>query len=81
MDVVEVRKTYGHDLRIWGGIDKRAIAAGPSAIDAELERVTPLMEKGGYIPAPDHSLPPNVSFYNYCYYMKKLKTLCEIAHP
>jgi len=81
MDVVEVRKTYGHDLRIWGGIDKRAIAAGPSAIDAELEKVIPLMEEGGYIPAPDHSLPPNVSFYNYCYYMKKLKTLCEIAHP
>lgn len=81
MDVIKVRKTYGRELRIWGGIDKRAIAAGPSAIDAELERVAPLMKEGGYVPAPDHSLPPDVSFYNYCYYMEKLKALCEKAHP
>jgi uroporphyrinogen decarboxylase len=80
MDVVKVRKTFGKELRMMGGIDKRAIAEGPSAIDDELKRVSPVLEEGGYIPAPDHSLPPDVSFNNYCYYMEKLKKLVEERH-
>jgi len=72
MDVLEVRKQYGKDLRMWGGVNKRALATGPAAIDAELARVRPLIEEGGYVPAPDHSLPPDVSFDNYRYYMEKL---------
>ena len=72
MDVNAVRREYGRDLRMWGGIDKRALAIGPDAIDAELARVRPLIEEGGYVPAPDHSLPPDVSFSNYRYYMEKL---------
>lgn len=73
MDVVQVRREYGRDLRLWFGVDKRAIAAGPSAIDAELARVAPLVREGGYIPGPDHSLPPDISFANYCYFMEKLR--------
>jgi len=73
MDVVQVRKQYGRDLRIWYGIDKRALAKGPEAIDAELERVRPLIEEGGYVPGPDHSMPPDVPFANYVYYMNALR--------
>ncbi len=72
MDVVAVRREYGRELRIWYGIDKRALAAGPEAIDAELARVEPLMREGGYVPATDHSIPPDVSFSSYCYYMERL---------
>ncbi len=80
MDVVKVRKTYGKDLRILGGIDKRAVARGPEAIDIELARVRPLMSEGGYIPHADHCFPPDVSFENYCYFMSRLETLCrEVA--
>ncbi len=75
MDVLAVRREYGRDLRMWGGINKRALATGPEAIDAELERVRPLVEEGGYIPGLDHSMPPDVSFANYCYYMEKLPTI------
>ncbi|HPC77956.1 MAG TPA: uroporphyrinogen decarboxylase family protein, partial [bacterium] len=75
MDVINVRKTFGKGLRMMGGIDKRAIADGPGAIDSELKRVAPLVEEGGYVPAPDHSLPPDVSFGNYCYFMERLKDL------
>ena len=71
MDVNQVRREYGRDLRLCNGIDKRALAIGPEAIDAELERVKPLIQEGGYIPGPDHSLPPDVSFANYCYYMER----------
>lgn len=73
MDVNRVRKEFGRDLRIWGGIDKRALAIGPEAIDAELERVKPLVADGGFIPHLDHGVPPDVSFANYCYYMERLK--------
>lgn len=73
MDVLQVRREYGRDLRIWCGIDKRALAQGPEAIDAELRRVRRLVEEGGYVPAPDHSLPPDVSFDNYRYYMERLR--------
>jgi uroporphyrinogen decarboxylase len=74
MDVLKVRREYGRDLRMWGGVDKRAVAHGPAAIDAELARVTPLIKEGGYVPMTDHSMPPDVSFANYCYYMKKLRS-------
>jgi len=72
MDVLAVRRKYGKELRIWGGVDKRALALGPDAIDAELARVHPMMLEGGYIPHTDHSIPPDVPFQNYVYYMKKL---------
>jgi uroporphyrinogen decarboxylase len=71
MDVLEVRKEYGRDLRMWYGVDKRVLASGNEAIDAELERIRPLVEDGGYVPGTDHSLPPDVSYENYCYYMER----------
>jgi uroporphyrinogen decarboxylase len=72
MDVLEVRRRYGRELRIWGGVDKRALARGPAAIDAELERVRPLMAEGGYIPHTDHTCPPDISFADFCYYVNRL---------
>ncbi|HPO52488.1 MAG TPA: uroporphyrinogen decarboxylase family protein [bacterium] len=77
MDVIEVRKKFGKHLRIWGGVDKRAIAMGKNAIDREIQRLTPLIEEGGYIPHPDHSIPPDVSFENYLYYLEKISETCE----
>jgi Uroporphyrinogen decarboxylase (URO-D) len=72
MDVVAVRREYGRDLRLCNGIDKRVLAWGRDAIDAEIARVAPLIQEGGYIPGPDHSLPPDVPFSNYCYFTEKL---------
>lgn len=77
MDVRQVRRRYGKNLLIWGGVDKRAVAHGPAAIDAELARLRPLIEEGGYIPHPDHSFPPDVSFDNYRYFMEKLAEVCS----
>ncbi len=76
MDVIAVRRKYGRDLRIWGGVDKRALAQGPEAIDAELARLKPLIDEGGYIPHPDHGIPPDVSFANYGYFMERLREVC-----
>jgi uroporphyrinogen decarboxylase len=81
MDALAVRRKYGKDLRIWGGVDKRALAQGPAAIDAELERIRPLIAEGGYIPHTDHSIPPDVSFTNFRYYTRRIGEVCAQSHP
>jgi len=75
MDVLAVRKKYGRDLRMWGGIDKRPLTVGPEAIDKELERVKPLIDDGGYIPMLDHSATPDTPYQNYCYFLEHLKKI------
>ena len=72
MDVVDVRKIFGKELRMWGGVDKRVLASGKQAIDDELSRVRPLIEEGGYVAHPDHSLPPDVPLENFVYYLQRL---------
>ncbi len=78
MDVVAVRRRYGRDLRLWFGIDKRALLRGPGAVDEELARVRPLIEEGGYVPGLDHSIPPDVSYASYLMYMEKLGDACGV---
>lgn len=78
MDVVKVRREFGKELRMMGGIDKRALAKGPEAIDAELRRIAPLVQEGGYIPAPDHAIPPDVPYSHYLYFMERLFELCRV---
>jgi len=72
MDVVEVRKVYGHDLAMGGGIDKRAVAQGGEAMRREVDRVMPVFEDGGYIPELDHSAPPDISWPKFCDYISYL---------
>ena len=79
VDVVELKRTYGDRLVLRGGIDKRAVAAGFDAIDREMERIRPAYDMGGYIPCIDHSVPPDVSWQNYLYYLEKRKQLIGMA--
>jgi uroporphyrinogen decarboxylase len=60
---------------LMGGIDKRALAAGREAIDRELERLIPAVEKGGYLPMVDHLVPPDVTLENYLYYLERRRKL------
>ena len=75
MNVNRVRKIFGNDFAMRGGIDKRALAKSRYEMDIELERIKPAYETGRYIPHADHSIPPDVSFSNYLYYLDKLKKL------
>jgi len=77
MDPVRLRKKFGKSLRLSGGVDKRELAKGPSAIDAHLKELTPLIEEGGFIPTVDHTVPPDVSWDNFCYYMEAKRRLIE----
>lgn len=73
MDAIQLRARFGRELRLMGGIDKRAMIAGSEAIDAELAHVAPLLKQGGFIPWCDHHVPPDVSLENYLYYVKRMK--------
>ena len=74
MDVAEVRARYPR-LQMLGGVDKTALALGTEAIDRELARIAPVIKSGGYIPACDHYVPPDVSWENYVYYRQKLAVI------
>ena len=63
-------------LAFMGGIDKRELAKGKAAIDRELDRIRPVVEKGRYIPDLDHLVPDDVSWENYVYYAQELKRRC-----
>jgi len=70
---VELRRQFGRDLRIIGGIDKREIARGRDAIDAEIGRNLPLIREGGFLPAIDHSVSSDISFDDYRYYLDAIQ--------
>jgi len=76
-DPVKLRKEHGKDILLLGGVNKLQLAKGKAAIDQELERLHPLVEKGGYIPTVDHRVPPDVSFENYLYYVEKKRRFCN----
>lgn len=71
MDPVRLRKKFGTDLALTGGIDKLELAKGKDAIDRELQaKIPPLMESGGYIPFLDHTFSPEISYENFLYYLE-----------
>lgn len=67
------REKYGADLRGIGGMDKRVFALDRDAVDAEIQRLRPLVELGGYIPCPDHLVPPDAKWDNVKYYCHRMR--------
>ena len=62
------REKYGRALKGVGGMDKRVFARDKAAVEAEIERLKPLVDLGGYIPCPDHRIPPDAKFELVAYY-------------
>jgi len=78
MDVVAVRRDWPDSFVIWGGIDKRALYSDRGAIDAEVMRVVPpMLRSGGYMPAIDHVVPPEVSLDNWRYFLDLVRGMGE----
>lgn len=72
-DPLRYRKEYGRDLRMIGGFSKQILASNREAITREVERLAPLVEEGGYIPTPDHRVPPDVPLSNYLFYLNEAR--------
>jgi uroporphyrinogen decarboxylase len=70
-DGYRIADEFGPRVALRGYFDKRALIAGPEAIDREFDRLRPLLERGGFIPHTDHLVPPDVSWENYRYYRER----------
>ena len=67
------REKYGKGLLGVGGMDKKVFAYDYAAIDEEVERLRPLVELGGYLPCPDHRIPPDAKWENVQYYCQRMR--------
>lgn len=69
------RLKYGRELRGVGGMNKTVFAQDYAAIDAEIERLKPLVELGGFLPCPDHRIAPDAEWENVQYYCNKMREI------
>jgi hypothetical protein len=77
-DPVALRRRYGKDLLLVGGIDKRELAKDRKDVEREVLGKAPfLLAQGGWIPSVDHAVPPDVPLENYRYYLSLLRSLAE----
>jgi len=67
------RERYGRELRGVGGLDKRVFARDRAAVDAEIERIKPLADLGGYLPCPDHRIAPDAEWDLVRYYTERMR--------
>jgi len=73
-----LRRRFGRELRLIGGIDWRVVQAGPQAIDRYLEHeVRPLLESGGCAPHLDDTIRPGMPFDHFAHYRRRLDAMVE----
>jgi len=75
-DILEYRKKYPF-LGIIGGLDKNTLSetAPKEAMYHELDKAEEMLSFGGYIPAFDHLIPPNVPWHKWKFFMNELKKI------
>jgi hypothetical protein len=66
--IARLRERFGRGLRGVGGMDKSVFGKDRAAVDTELERLRPLVDLGGYLPCPDHQIPPDAEWDLVRYY-------------
>jgi hypothetical protein len=67
------RKKYGRSVRGVGGMNKQVFAYDRAAVDAEVERLKRLVDLGGFLPCPDHAIPPDAEWDNVVYYCERMR--------
>jgi uroporphyrinogen-III decarboxylase len=75
MDPLALREKYGRQLLLAGGVSKEALIEGPAAITRELDCLLPLIRQGGYFPALDDVVPPEVPLSHYSFYVNALRSI------
>jgi hypothetical protein len=76
MDPVALRKQYGKDIILAGGLDKRELMRDRESLRREVMAKVPyLVESGPYFPSPDHLVPIDMPYDNFCYYIQLLREI------
>jgi hypothetical protein len=78
MDVAVYRERYPQLLML-GGVDKKALAAGRTAIDREMDKIARVVATGGLIPWFDHGLPHDVAYDDFRYFVTRLKQVAGVG--
>jgi len=73
MDLNRIYRNYGDRIAFMGGLDVRTLSSNDrSLIDRELTNKIPeVMQNNGYILCSDHSIPHNVDYETYRYFIRK----------
>ena len=71
--IAKLREKLGRDVRGIGGMNKHVLCEDYAAVDREIERLKPLVAMGGYIPCPDHRLPPDTKWEVVQYYCEQMR--------
>jgi hypothetical protein len=78
MDYGVIRREFGRDLRLIGGIDVDVLRQDKEMIRREvMGKVPPLLSEGGYVPLADGRIRANVSYENYVYYRSLLEKVVQ----
>ena len=76
MDYRDLRREFGRNLRLIGGIDLDVLLDDKEAIRREVEnKVPPLVADGGYMPLADGRVRKDVPYENYAYYRRLLERI------
>ncbi len=73
MNYPALRREFGRDLKLIGGIDLDALRDGPAAINRAIDNIAPLIAAGGFIPLADGRVRADVPYKNYVYYRSRLR--------
>lgn len=71
----ELERCCGREILGVGGASKFVFAGDYGDVDREIERLKPLIAEGGFIPCPDHRIPPDARWENIQYYCDRIKEL------
>jgi uroporphyrinogen decarboxylase len=74
-DAMKFRRQYGKELRVVGNFDKLTLERGHAAVEAEIQRLLPLLRDGGFILMPDHLITPGVALADYRWYLDQIRNL------
>ncbi|MDR1060034.1 MAG: hypothetical protein LBL83_02220 [Clostridiales bacterium] len=65
-----LRGLFGGGLKMMGGVNKHVIPLGEDAIRAHLAELKPVVDEGGFLPMPDHRIPPECSYADFLTYVR-----------
>ncbi len=76
MDYRTIRRDFGRNLRLIGGIDLDALRYDKETIRREIQNIVPpLISDGGYIPLADGRVRKDINYENYLYYRRLLEKI------
>ncbi len=71
-----MRRRFGPELRLFGGVNWQAALAGPAALDVFLRsEVRPVLEEGGMVPYLDDTVRVYMPYDTFCAYRARLDAL------